>query len=204
MAAPVHQGSAWTPGLPACCAASCLYQSTFTRPKLEAYSWTWPLTKKKKENSKRSFNDTTSLMPWPLLFFAIGLWEMLKKSYSTLNYENLFIARYYEMNAYLNLQGPSRLDLVVKHVDAWGCAIILNKTDNNPKAEPNRLRRSGWVWVSSGSPKLWGQPPRWSQCLCFASLTRLSIIFNFRYAHTTYNQMAVNTLHVPPSVPSTT
>lgn len=47
----------------------------------------------------------------------------------------------------------------IKHVDAWGCAIIPNKADNNPKAEPNRLRRSGCLLVSSGSPRLWGQPP---------------------------------------------
>lgn len=65
----------------ACRAASCLYQSAFTRPKLEAYSWTWPLTKKKKENKKqKSFNDTTSQMPWPLLIFANGCLEMTRRA----------------------------------------------------------------------------------------------------------------------------
>lgn len=37
----------------------------------------------------------------------------------------------------------------IKHVDAWDCAIIHNKADNNPKAEPTRLRRSGRLLVSS-------------------------------------------------------
>lgn len=31
----------------------------------------------------------------------------------------------------------------IKHVDAWECTIVTTKADNNPKAEPSRLIRSG-------------------------------------------------------------
>lgn len=62
--------------------------------------------------------------------------------------------------------------------------------------------RSAWFYFSFGPLRLWGQPPRWSQWLCFASFAKLSINFYFRYALTTYNQRAANNLHVPPRVPS--
>lgn len=70
----------------------------------------------------------------------------------------------------------------IKHVDARGCAIIPNKADNNPKAEPTRLRRSGRILVPSEGN-------------CHFLL--------YIYAQTAHNHMAEDTLHVPPLVPCT-
>lgn len=81
----------------ACKAASCLYQSAFTRPKLEAYSWTWPLTKKKKENKNK--NPLMTLLHrchdlCSFLLTAAGKWreELHSESDFTVKLQHSFVS----------------------------------------------------------------------------------------------------------------
>lgn len=162
---------------PAGAAASCTHQSAFTRLKLEAFSSTWPLRKKNSIYKRKSAH-------W---HFFPGAWT---------HWETATTLRFYcEMPLWIVLLTQSRLVLskIIKRVDARGGAIIPNKRDNNPKAEPSRLRRSGRFDFRG----LCGQPPQRSHRLCFALLTGWNTIFYFRCVRTT--SVSASSLHVPPS-----